>query len=371
MRILAERSSAGKMARHIGPAIILIPALLGVLRLEVEQSGWFDQQFTTALRTLLEIALLLLLLWLAARSIRREETRASSLEVEARSLDRRLSAILGSLTDGFVTVDQNWNITFINDEAAKRDGKTRFQVIGRNLWEAFPDAVGRESYQHLLRAMESAQAWITKYSFRHGKNGTRGVPIRPMTAALQFIRPISPTEKRPKPRQESDRNLQLLADAMPQVVWIADGDGTVQYYNRRVDAFGGSRNGSGGPSNWQAGIHPEDLRLTAESWQRAAMESRPYSQEHRILMADGNYRWHLSRAIPVAEADGEPQKWFGTATDIHELKQVQEAFRASEARLRLALEAANLGTWEIYPIPIRCCGTVERESFLAFQRTKM
>jgi PAS domain S-box-containing protein len=103
---------------------------------------------------------------------------------------------------------------------------------------------------------------------------------------------------------QNERELQQLADAMPQVVWIANEEGKTGYYNRRVENFGGIKQVDGELYDWQAGIHPEDLESTIKLWNAAGRDTKVYEQEHRMLMADGTYRWHLSRAVPLIEEDG-------------------------------------------------------------------
>lgn len=119
--------------------------------------------------------------------------------------------------------------------------------------------------------------------------------------------------------RERDLDLKLMADAMPQVAWIADNEGKISYYNHRAVNFGGIEL-NGGVYDWHPGVHKDDLESTLHAWQDAVRENRVYEHKHRILMADGGYRWHLSRAVPVADADGKTRRWYGTATDIHDLK---------------------------------------------------
>lgn len=120
----------------------------------------------------------------------------------------------------------------------------------------------------------------------------------------------------------SEERFRRLADSMPQLVWIADQDGTVRYYNVRGEAYDGLVYESGGVWDWAAVVHPDDQSLTTEAWDAAVRGDAPYECEHRIRLKDGSYRWHLSRAERV-ETDGVMQ-WYGTATDIHELKLADE-----------------------------------------------
>ena len=133
----------------------------------------------------------------------------------------------------------------------------------------------------------------------------------------------------------------LLAEVLPHLVWIARGDGTVVFYNSRAERYGGLEPGPEGRYEWAPIVHPDDLERTHEDWQRAVEERSEYECEHRVRMADGSYRWHLSRALPV-QTDGS-LLWFGTATDTHVLVETREALAESDARLRSVFAGIDQG----------------------------
>lgn len=143
--------------------------------------------------------------------------------------------------------------------------------------------------------------------------------------------------------RESEERLHQLADAMPQLVWTANPDGTVDYYNRRTEEYGGFTLTGENTWNWSAVLHPDDVEATVAEWNSSVETGEIYQIEHRAKMANGSYRWHLSRGIPYIGEDGKILKWFGTATDIHVQKEVEESLRSSERRLRRLVEANIIG----------------------------
>ena len=139
-------------------------------------------------------------------------------------------------------------------------------------------------------------------------------------------------------RRRAEESLRLsearyrdLADAMPQLVWTADASGKVDYYNSRAIEYAGIRQGGDGTWSWEPVVHPDELEITREAWHSAIENATTYTCEHRIRMKDGSYRWHLSRAVPMRGPEGVV-KWFGTATDVHALREAQEALRESDRR---------------------------------------
>lgn len=137
-----------------------------------------------------------------------------------------------------------------------------------------------------------------------------------------------------KNAEQSARDLQNLANAMPQLVWIAAPDGTVTYYNDRVSEFSGVRQLPDGTWSWESMLTHEDEQRTVEAWDKAVRAGTPFEIEHRLRMRDGSNRWHLSRALPQRDSEGKVTGWFGTATDVHERKEHQEALEVHNTHLK-------------------------------------
>ena len=121
--------------------------------------------------------------------------------------------------------------------------------------------------------------------------------------------------------EDVERLIYALADTMPQLVWVANERADIRYWNRRRDAYHRPEGGEG--AGWQELIHEDDLERTVSEWAAAVASDSAYEIEHRVRMADGTCRWHLTRAERL-RAIGRTE-WYGTSTDIHELKLAEEA----------------------------------------------
>ncbi len=136
-------------------------------------------------------------------------------------------------------------------------------------------------------------------------------------------------------RRRAEANLQLseqryryLADAMPQIVWTARPDGYTDYYNRRWLEYTGMTLEQTEGWGWQPALHPEDVEPCLRRWATAVETGEAYEIEYRFRRAsDGTYRWHLGRGVPMRGGSGEIVKWFGTATDIDDLKRAEDSLR--------------------------------------------
>lgn len=138
----------------------------------------------------------------------------------------------------------------------------------------------------------------------------------------------------------SEERFRQLADALPQLVWMANREGLATYYNSQASRYAGIRAIADGLWSWHPVVHPDDLQTTLTAWAQAVAQGSVYECQHRVCMADGNYRWHLSRAHCV-----EGLQWFGTATDIHDLKETQERLRESEQRFKSMADTAPATLW--------------------------
>jgi PAS domain S-box-containing protein len=138
-----------------------------------------------------------------------------------------------------------------------------------------------------------------------------------------------------------------LADAVPHLVWVADDAGLVTAYNRRIADYGEVSQADDGGLRWELLVHPDDLASTTRAWSRALRSGEPYEHEHRLRMADGTYRWHLSRGVRSTDRGTGNVCWYGTATDIHEGRQAEAGIRTREERLRIAAEVADFGLYDL------------------------
>ena len=139
--------------------------------------------------------------------------------------------------------------------------------------------------------------------------------------------------------RESEREFRTLAEAMPQIVWVTRADGWSVYFNQRwVDYTGLTLEQSYG-HGWNKPFHPDDQQRAWDAWQNAVHNHGTYALECRLRKADGSYRWWLIRGVPVHDANGAIEKWFGTCTDIHDFKQVDEALSENRSKLEAALSS--------------------------------
>lgn len=129
---------------------------------------------------------------------------------------------------------------------------------------------------------------------------------------------------------ENEIIFKKYAESMPQIAFITDAEGQIIYFNQQWYKFSGSDDQSPLES-WspRAFIHPDDFSESSMRWQHSISTSTPFEVEYRLRRADGVYRWHLGRALPLLDSEGKVTRWVGTDTDIHDQKEIE----ANQVRL--------------------------------------
>src|SRR5712671_487839 len=143
--------------------------------------------------------------------------------------------------------------------------------------------------------------------------------------------------------QQSEDRLRLVIDTIPAHVWSARADGSVDFINRRwLETTGLSMEHALG-WDWASVVHPDDLPRYVENWRCALAAGQPSESEVRLRRPDGNYRWWLTRTVPLRDNLGNIVKWYGTAIDIEERKRASEALREAQENLARVSRVTTMG----------------------------
>ncbi|GAA0610453.1 hypothetical protein GCM10009422_01590 [Brevundimonas kwangchunensis] len=124
---------------------------------------------------------------------------------------------------------------------------------------------------------------------------------------------------------ESEARFRAIADSMPQMVWSTLPDGFHDYYNARWYEFTGVPEGSTDGEGWNDMFHPDDQKRARVRWIHSLETGDPYEIEYRLRHRSGVYRWTLGRAMALRNEAGEITRWFGTCTDIDDLKRMEQS----------------------------------------------
>lgn len=137
-------------------------------------------------------------------------------------------------------------------------------------------------------------------------------------------------------RSQSEQRFITLANFVPQLVWMCTPDGLNVYFNRRWVEYTGLTLEESCGNGWNTSFHPDEKQIALDAWNHAMQTGESYRVESRLRAANGSYRWFLMLGEALRDADGSIVRWFGTCTDIADMKQAEEALCRSQRRLEEA-----------------------------------
>ncbi|HYF89503.1 PAS domain S-box protein [Azospirillum sp.] len=198
--------------------------------------------------------------------------------------------------------------------------------------QGFPIALAGGAHTvdyRIIRPSDGTVRWIRDAGF--GICGATG-QVERVAGIAQDITEIKMAEVA---LRESEAKFQTIANSVDQMIWSTRPDGFHDYYNRRWYECTGVPEGSTDGGAWIGVIHPEDRDQARDVWQHALATGEPYHIEYRLRHRSGRYRWVIARAQCVRDAEGRIVRWYGTCTDVDELKRTADELRRTSALLRL------------------------------------
>jgi PAS domain S-box-containing protein len=267
----------------------------------------------------------------------------------------------------FLVLTPDFTMVAANDARLHATMTTREQILGRNLFDVFPDnpadptATGernlRASLDRVLRNRAPDAMPIQKYDIPTRDSGEFEVRYwKPLNSPvlnasgdvvciIHCVEDVTEQVLKQQAAEAGEARFRQIADAMPQMVWSALPNGYHDYYNRRHYEFAGVPMSATIGENWGSIIHPDDLPRTEQVWEHSLRTGEPYEIEYRLRHHSGEYRWMLARALPIRNEAGDIERWMGTCTDITDQKIMQAELQDAQLRLEGTLTAAEIGTW--------------------------
>ena len=233
-----------------------------------------------------------------------------------------------------VAIASRWGtegVMIYNDAYSVIAGDKHPQILGMPVAEAWPElaefnmavlarVLAGETVSYadqklvLQRGGIAQTTWFNlDYSPAYGDDGA---PIGEIAVVVETTARVLAEQA----ARENSHVFSALAQALPNQVWIAPGNGALNWFNDLVYEYAGAQRGEFDGGGWAAMVHADDLAGTVAAWDAARASGMPYEREFRLRRADGVYRWHIARALPVKDDKGVVQRWVGTNTDIEDQK---------------------------------------------------
>jgi PAS domain S-box-containing protein len=141
--------------------------------------------------------------------------------------------------------------------------------------------------------------------------------------------------------RQSEEVLRALANSIPQLAWMAQADGAIVWFNERWYEYSGTTPEQVVGWGWQSTVDPEVLPAVLQRWNDSIRTGNPFDMEFPVRGADGQFRWFLTRVNAVRDRFGHVVRWFGTNTDVDQVKRVQQALRDESNVLELLNRTAR------------------------------
>jgi PAS domain S-box-containing protein len=149
------------------------------------------------------------------------------------------------------------------------------------------------------------------------------------------VQDISTRKDQEDSLRQSEEVLRALANSIPQLAWMAQADGAIVWFNQRWYEYTGTTPEQVVGWGWTSTSDPDALPMVLQRWRESIRTGEPFEMEYPIRGADAHYRWFLTRVSPVRDRSGTVLRWFGTNTDVDQVKRVQQALRDESNVLEL------------------------------------
>lgn len=245
-------------------------------------------------------------------------------------------------------VDSAGYCTYLNSRWYQYTGQTPEQAEGYGWLDATHPDDKEPATKAFLDALAKQEGFRLEYRLRRRDGVYRWAidaaepRFSPDGEFLGYIGSVIDIDERHEIEQklwESENGLRALTNSIDQMVWSTRPDGFHDFYNTRWYDFTGVERGSTDGAGWSELFHEDDRERAWSVWRQSLETGKPYHIEYRLRHHSGQYRWVIGRANPITNSDGKITRWYGTCTDVHELKSAElnrsaiVAFDETAARL--------------------------------------
>ncbi|MCA1685186.1 MAG: PAS domain-containing protein, partial [Planctomycetia bacterium] len=259
----------------------------------------------------------------------------------AEAAGARTVRILESITDAFFVLDRDWRFDYLNHQAERLLRRPREGLIGRVIWDEFPDALGTDFERYYLEAVATGRSAAFE-AFFVPLSAWFEVRAFPSADGLSvYFRDVSGRREVEQAVRRSEERFRSLVKAASAIVWTTPASGVFETEQADWTEFTGQGFEDLKGWGWLDAFHPDDRPATRRAWQDALETHAPYQVEHRLRRRDGEYRHMAARAVPILAEGGGVREWVGVHTDVTETRRADEAKRRAEERFRLLVQNSS------------------------------
>lgn len=292
---------------------------------------------------------------------RKERLERANVEFQAEIVDRKRAelalrkseelyrTLVKNFPNGAVMLfDHELHYTVAEGDGLKVIGLSPEMLAGKTIWEVFPTDASLVLEPHFHAALAGTTSTF-EMAFSDHVYEVHALPVRNehggVAAGMAMMQDVTKRNQEEEAlraseaRRQAEQRYHQLAEAIPQIIWTSEPNGWLDYFNQRWYDYTGQSPEQTQASGWGPALHPDDWQPSIDRWNASVETGAIYETEYRFKRAsDGAYRWHLSRALPVRDEQGNIVKWFGTFTDIDDQKRAATALEDAQAVLAQRVE---------------------------------
>ena len=262
--------------------------------------------------------------------------------------EEKMNAIILTAMDGFWLVDRRGCFLEVNDTLCRMIGYSRQELLTMRIRDIEVTENEKDIADHIKNIQTLGEDRFE--SLHRCKDGSIinvevSVQYRDIKGGqfIAFIHDITERKKAQDAIAASENEFRLLTESMPQIVWTTTADGQNTYFNHQWVEYTGLTLEESYGNGWNIPFHPDDQQRAWCAWQDAVQHNGDYLLQCRLRRFDGVYRWWLLHGVPVVDKKGTIIKWYGTCTDIDEMKNAGDAILNNEKLLRSVIENVSSG----------------------------
>jgi PAS domain S-box-containing protein len=267
--------------------------------------------------------------------------------------------VLHQVDIGFAVIELTGEMSFVNEGFAKLRGSSVQDLIGKNVLE-LEDGTDREFRRQIFSEFREGKReqftneieilddngethWIS-FEANLIRSSETGAPQYQFVIVQDISERVRAQKQAAQLKRDADRKLheseerfRTLAETIPQIVFTTDSEGHINYVNGKwFELTGGNPHLPITSEQVRSAIHPNELQMVQAAWQTSCVTSTPFNLECRLKSRDGEYRWFLTRAMPLFDGSGHTIRWFGSCTDIDQQRRLADDLRAARERAERA-----------------------------------
>jgi PAS domain S-box-containing protein len=269
-------------------------------------------------------------------------SRAKKAQDALRESEERNRGILESIADAFLSLDDNLVVRYLNPAAEGMLNRKAAEVIGRRLFDAFPEARGSVFEENCARCIHTKTALSFEVEFAVARyENWYDVRVYPEKNGIAiFSQAITARKQEEAALWESESHFRRFAESLPEPAWICLPDGRCVYLSRQWVEFTGVPDARQLDFGWLAQVHPDDRDALMAAWKTGTAAVKPFKVHFRARHHSGDYHRFEMRATALRDVAGRIVKWFGMNIDVTG-SQLQDRAEIGTKERRKMQEARN------------------------------